>query len=318
MINTTRMSLHFKVSAGPSSSLITTPKLIFASFLLIYFIIGLLVNALYLWVTTFRMKQNINTAWLFHLIISNLFFILLLPFLSVYVLMEPHWLFGMFLCKALYFLLSVCLYASVFLITSISLNRYLLVYYPHWYIRRVRLYHISAVCFGLWGLAFLCSSPYLLVRVAKLKDNITVCYNDYSLSGKWENAGGQVKWGIFFFRILVSFLLPAAVTTICHFKILIKIKRVQRGSSTKPYKVIYLFTTFFYACWTIHHIADAMSMERGQLNDGVLRALRIVSACVFSSISPVFYLFITPEFQKEFGKCMRQFNNIISSIAGLI
>ncbi|XP_018426059.1 PREDICTED: probable G-protein coupled receptor 33 [Nanorana parkeri] len=307
MVNTSSLNSIVNTSTGPSPFEITASKLTGALLLLINFLFGLAVNALYLWVLKFRMKRGINNVWLSHLVFTNLVFLLLQPFLAVYVLMAPHWIFGMFLCKVFHCMMSICLFASVFLMTAVSLNRYLLVYYPHWYIGHIRLHNVSAVCYGLWGLAFLCSFPYLLFRVTEQTDNITVCYNDYSLSGQWEDAEDQVKWGMFFFRIFVSFLLPAAVITICHFKILIKIKKGQRRSSTKPYKVIFLATATFFICCALYHIAYGMSLERGRFKDEILLTLKIVSTCGFSCLSQICYLLIVDNLTKEFKKIMRSF-----------
>ncbi|XP_073457344.1 probable G-protein coupled receptor 33 [Aquarana catesbeiana] len=308
MINTFSPSFQFNTSTESPTLAITASKLIVSIFLFIQFLFGLVVNALYLWVLKFRMKPSVNNVWLFHLVITNLVFLLLQPISIIYVLMKPHWIFGMFLCKVHHSMISFCLFAAVFLITGVSLNRYLLVYHPHWYIR---LGHASAVCYGLWGLAILCSSPYLLFRVTKWKDNFTICYNDYTFSGKWENVEAQVKWGMFFFRVLVSFLLPSVIIAVCHFKILFKIKS-QRRSSTKPYKVIFLATATFLVCLTPYHIAYGMSLARGGFENGMLLILKMISTYIYSFIGPICYLFIMEDFTKEFRKFIHLFAPLTS------
>ncbi|XP_077312206.1 putative G-protein coupled receptor 33 [Lithobates pipiens] len=306
MITTFSLSFQFNTSTESPTLGITASKLLVSILLFIQFLFGLVVNILYLWVLKFRMKPSVNNVWIFHLIITNLVFILLQPFPIIYVLMEPRWIFGIFLCKVHHSMMSFCLFASVFLITGVNLNRYLLVYHPHWYIGHIRLGNASAACFGLWGLAILCSSPYLLFRVTTRKDNFTICYNDYTLSGKWANVEAQVKWGMFFFRILVSFLLPSVIIAFCHFKILFKIKN-QRRSSTKPYKVIFLATATFLICLTPYHIAYGMNLARGRFENGMLLILKIISTHAYSLIGPICYLFIMEDFTKEFRKFIHLF-----------
>lgn len=302
MTNTSSVDFHANTSTEPSFFEITASNVSFSLLLLLIFLGGLVVNFLYLWVLKFRMEPSINNVWLLHLTVANLVFILLLPILAVRILIEPHWIFGVFMCKVFNSMISLCLFASGFLVTGVSLNRYLLVFCPHWYIEHVRLHNVSAVCFGLWALAFLCSSPYLLFRVVEEKGSITICYNDYTLSGKWEDAEVQVKWGMYIFRILVGFLLPSIIITVCHFKILFKIKKNQRRRSTKTYKVIYLATATFFICWIPYHLAYGINLESGQIEVWVLLKLKIASACVYSCISPMCYLFIIEDFTKQFRK----------------
>ncbi|MEE6514919.1 hypothetical protein FKM82_023363 [Ascaphus truei] len=297
-------------TAGRGPANIPTSQLISALVLLLTFLFGLIGNSLYLWVLGIRMSKTVNTTWFFHYILANVVFNFTIPFLAVFVLMYPHWMFGTLLCKLINSLLSLCMYAAVFLLTVISLDRYLLVFCPHWYRRHMNPRYASAICLLLWGLAILCSSPYLAFRqVRYMQDNkTTICYNDYTFSGRWDEQQKlhrQVKWSMFYFHLLLGFLLPFFVITICYLQIALKMKSERLARSNKPFKIIFIAITSFFISWIPYHVWYGMSVENGRFPQSLLNKLQVLatcSVCFNCCFTPILYLFIVESFKVVFRK----------------
>ncbi|KAM4703018.1 putative G-protein coupled receptor 33 [Rhinophrynus dorsalis] len=284
---------------------------------LITFLFGLVVNNLYLWVLGFRMRKSVNTTWFFYLILSNLVFTLTMPFVAVYLLTEPRWILGSFLCKLINSMLSLSMYAAVFLLIVISLDRYMLVFHPHWYRGHMNPCRASAICYLLWGFAFLCSCPYFALRQTRIShDNkTTICYNDYSFLGKLDNQNKiKVKWFLFFFRLVLGFLLPFFIITLCYLRIALKLKKENMARSNKPYKIIFIAIASFFMSWIPYHVWYGMSMEKDSFHQSTMDALRNFSTCLSCfnhCFTPVLYLFIIQNFKKEFKKSIM---SIIESV----
>ncbi|KAM5132682.1 putative G-protein coupled receptor 33 [Mantella aurantiaca] len=283
----------------------TTPKMISSVLLLLSFAFGLVMNLLYLWVLRFRMRRMINTTWFFHLILANFFFTLITPFLAVFMMVRPHWVFGLFMCKVINSLLSTCMYAAVFILTTISLDRYCLVFHPHWYRKHMNLRKASLICAALWALAILFSSPYLAFRNLRYKDDVTICYNDYTLSGKFD--ARQVRWSLFSFRLLMGLLIPLVIISICYLSIFIKMKRENLAKSTRPYKILCTAILSFFISWTPYHVWYGMSVEPGKFPEMTLEILQILTVlftCVNYCLTPILYLFIVESFKNIFRKSL--------------
>ncbi|XP_063291535.1 probable G-protein coupled receptor 33 [Pelobates fuscus] len=304
---TSTSTINTTTSAGTIYPVITTSNIFITLILFITFLFGLVVNSLYLWVLGFRINKTVNSTWFFHFILANLVFTLILPFIAVYMLTYPHWILGLVMCKLLNSLMSVAMFEAVFMLTVISIDRYLLVFHPHWYRRHMTPRYATFICIFIWGLAIICSSPYIVFRQLRKEKNTTFCENDYTLSQKWDSQHREmkIKWSLFTFRILVGYLLPFFVILVCYLRIALKMKKEKMARTSKPYKIITIAILSFFVCWFPYHLWYGMSIEKGRFEETTLGALRILTNCLTClnfCFTPIFYLFIVDSFKKVFKK----------------
>ncbi|OCT73306.1 probable G-protein coupled receptor 33 [Xenopus laevis] len=297
--------LHLNTTEQGNHTTVPTANILCILILLITFFIGLVVNFLYLWILVFKMCKSVNTALFFHLILVNLVFTMIMPILSVYMLTFPQWILGVFMCKLINSLVSLCIYTSVFFLTVISLDRFTLVFHPVWYRGHMNHRYASVICIFLWGLATVCSSPYFAIRqIRLLEDNTTArCYNDYTLSGKWD--GEQLKWFMFSFRLVLGFILPLSVITICYLKLALRMKKENLARSKKPYRIICISITSFIISWTPYYLWYGMSIEGETFHKTTLNVLMVMTTCLicfYYCFTPVLYLFAVKDFKKELRK----------------
>ncbi|XP_042557470.1 C3a anaphylatoxin chemotactic receptor [Dipodomys spectabilis] len=143
-------------------------------------LLGLPGNGLVLWVAGFKMRRTVNTVWFLHLTLADLLCCVSLPFNLAYVL-QGRWPFGWLLCKLIPSAVILNMFASVFLLTAISIDRCLVVLKPIWCQNHRRVGTARAVCGGIWALAFLLCVPVFLYRDTFMEDQQEVCGYNYAV-----------------------------------------------------------------------------------------------------------------------------------------
>ncbi|XP_075183762.1 putative G-protein coupled receptor 33 [Anomaloglossus baeobatrachus] len=307
-------TFHSNTSDGPAHQTFSAFSLTSAVFLLFTFVFGLVVNTLYLWVLGYRMRRSVNTTWFFHLILGNLVFTIFIPFFIAYIVLKPRWVFGLFMCKIISSSVSLVMYQIVFVLTVISVDRYCLVFLPFWYRRYMNPRNATIVCLFLWILALLFTSPYLVTRQVKYEKNITICYNDYTISGQWNSQ--RVKWILFTTRLILGLVIPFAIITSCYLKIILKMSKEKLVRSNKPYKIICIAIVSFFSSWTPYHVWYGMSAAEGRFPESLLNALHVLAislACINSCFTPVIYLFVVENFKLMFRKSLLDLIELVLS-----
>ncbi|OCT73305.1 probable G-protein coupled receptor 33 [Xenopus laevis] len=303
---------HMSATLQGNNTKISTVNILSSLALFMTSLFGLVVNSLYLWVLRFKMCKSVNTTWFFHLILGNSVFTITVPFLAVYRLMSPHWIFGGFLCKLINSVIVLCMYANIIFLTIISIDRYALVHHPVWYRRYMTHRFASIICISMWGFTILCSAPYFAFRQIRLLDDnkTTICYTDYTFYGLWDNhqkSRIQIEWIVFFFNLVLSFLLPFFVIMVCYLKIAFRMKKGNLTRSSKPYKIIFITVVSFFIFFIPYHIWKGMSIEKRKFHKTTRDVLKVIMTCSFCfhyCFTPMLYLFIVENFKKLLRKSL--------------
>ncbi|NXA52175.1 C3AR protein, partial [Nothocercus julius] len=145
---------------------------------ILVFIIGIPGNGLVIWVAGLKMKRSVNIVWFLNLAVADFMCCLSLPFFIVHLVLHEHWPYGWFLCKVIPSVIIFTMFASVFLLMAISIDRCLLVMKPVWCQNHRTVKFISLMCSGIWLLAFIFSCPVFRYRETITYDGKTECgYN---------------------------------------------------------------------------------------------------------------------------------------------
>ncbi|XP_074125074.1 C3a anaphylatoxin chemotactic receptor isoform X2 [Sminthopsis crassicaudata] len=142
------------------------------------FLLGLPGNGLVFWVIGLKMKRTVNTVWFLHLTVADLFCVVSVPFSLIHLVLQGHWPYGWLLCKLIPSIIILNMFASVFLLTAISLDRCAVVLWPVWCQNHRTVKMAFTFCAGIWVLAFAMCTPVFLYRETFTENNCTVCaYN---------------------------------------------------------------------------------------------------------------------------------------------
>ncbi|OCT56503.1 hypothetical protein XELAEV_18000010mg [Xenopus laevis] len=121
-------------------------------------VLGLVGNALVIWVTGFHMKKHVGKIWFLNLAVADIVFVFCLPLYCV-ALFTDKWLFGRYLCKVYNYVSTCNMYASIFIITTLTINRVLATAKPIWHHKFSSRCICYATCTVIWVITALSSLP---------------------------------------------------------------------------------------------------------------------------------------------------------------
>nr|XP_034975562.1 chemokine-like receptor 1 [Zootoca vivipara] len=264
------------------------------------FLLGVIGNGLVIFIAGFRMKRTVNTVWFLNLAIADFAFTFFLPLSIVYLALDFHWPFGLAICKLNFLNLAFLnLYASVYLLMIISIDRFISVFWPVWAQNHRTPRLASFVAFGVWILALVLCSPNLYFRntaPAHSDPKKTNCYSKYgSLK---EHRAMSIS------RFIFGFVIPFSVIVICYGAIVLKLRRNQLSQSNKPFKVITAVIVAFFVCWIPYHVFSFIELKA---HEGVDLSLVLIIgvplttslAFVNSCLNPILYAFMGHDFKER-------------------
>ncbi|XP_068961802.1 probable G-protein coupled receptor 33 [Petaurus breviceps papuanus] len=273
----------------------------------ISFTIGIIANGLYLWVLRFKMKKTVNTLFFFHLIVSYLISSLILPFMVISYLQGNHWSFGIVMCKVFNSTFSLGMFASVFILCAISLDRYALTLYPVWSQQHRSTHWASITLIGIWICATVLSIPYMAFRETQKNINgVVTCKNNYALFNSWKGQETKalkkrVHMTLYISRLLLGFLLPLFTIIFCYGRIAQEMRHRGLIKSGKPFKVMVTFISSFFVCWMPYHVYQGLLInETETIVTKLIAILTVITLSFNIFFSPTFYLFIGKNFKKVF------------------
>ncbi|XP_019368225.1 PREDICTED: chemokine-like receptor 1 [Gavialis gangeticus] len=275
-------------------------------------LLGVTGNGLVIWITSFRMKKTVNAVWFLNLAVADFIFTFFLPFSIAYTALGFHWPFGKLLCKLNSTIAFLNMFASVFLLTVISMDRCVSLVFPVWSHNHRTPKLASNIALVTWVLALIMSSPYLVFRdTATHSKNITSCYNNFALSDDYNSEAARRLWrmrheAMIVTRFLCGFLIPFMVILICYTIFAIRLKRRRLVRSTKPIRIIIAVTVSFFLCYFPYHVFSMMEMSKHSSSHELKMALYIgfplASSLAFfnSCINPILYVFMGQDFRDTF------------------
>ncbi|XP_068037885.1 C3a anaphylatoxin chemotactic receptor [Anomalospiza imberbis] len=302
---------------------------------IIVFIIGIPGNGLVIWVAGLKMKRSVNTVWFLNLAVADVMCCLSLPFFIVHLALHEHWPYGWFLCKVIPSVIIFAMFASVFLLVAISIDRCLLVMKPVWCQNHRTAKFTSLICSGIWLLAFIFCCPVFYYRETSTYDGKTECgYNsgvdDYiddpgnvSLSELWEEYStynGSDLWGdtnegndsvhlasvvINSTRALFGFVLPFGIMAVCYALIVFRTHANQfHKSHNRTLRTIVFVVGAFFICWAPYHVVGMLALVpslRTRLTESLILWDHLSTALAYanSCINPLLYVFVGRDFRAK-------------------
>ncbi|KAL1259322.1 hypothetical protein QQF64_009899, partial [Cirrhinus molitorella] len=268
-------------------------------------VVGLVGNGLVLMIMWKKRKGlNVTDIFILHLSLADILLLLTLPFWAVEAAKE--WIFGAPLCKLTGALFKINFYCGIFMLSCISLDRYLSIVHAVQMYSRKKPMVTHCCCLMVWIFCLLLSIPdWIFLNDYKdtRRQDKTECVPFFP-SDSWHLAT----------RILYHFLgffLPALIMVFCYSCILL---RLRRGSQCKQKKrairVIIALVVAFFIHWTPYNITlfvdtiqtnktdvynNQTSCESSTTLDVALTATSTL-AYLHCCVNPVLYAFVGVKF----------------------
>ncbi|XP_051990688.1 type-1 angiotensin II receptor [Xyrauchen texanus] len=281
------------------------------------FIIGVVGNSLVVAVIYFCLKlKTVANIFVLNLAVSDLTFLLTLPIWAIYTATGYQWPFGSFLCKAIASMALLNLYTSIFLLTALSIDRYMAIVHPVQSRQCRTMVYARVTCVAVWIVALFLSLPTGYIRRTHLIQhiNVTVC----GLLDKEEHRNLLVALSLM--KSALGFLLPFTIILTCYCLIgraLLKAQDIQRNSKSNGDEVLNMLAAAvlaFFLCWTPHQIfsfIDTLFLLKVITNCNVIEIIdtgmpfTICIAYFNSCMNPILYGFVGKNFRKNLLQLLR-------------
>ncbi|KAM4743715.1 LOW QUALITY PROTEIN: uncharacterized protein FYW61_022015 [Anableps anableps] len=268
------------------------------------FLVGTPGNLLVIWTILRNVKQRSHTVVLIlHLAVADLVVLITLP-LWIYSFAQS-WVFGLICCRAIVFVMNASMYSSVFLITLMSVERFVAVRYPFVSVVWKRKQALNKVLLALWSAAFLFSIPIILTQTVGEDDGKTNCLVREYTSNTQELV-------CLLLELVVGYMLPFSILVVCYGCLCSRITQMTFRSKRKSTVLIASIVIAFAICWTPHQIGNIISIiilaiessfsDTAQKLETARQTMYFIAgAMIFisNSINPVLYMFAARSFRES-------------------
>ncbi|KAM3877424.1 relaxin-3 receptor 1 [Diretmus argenteus] len=209
--------------------------------------VGLAGNLLVLSFIRVGKKKSTVNFFVLNLAVTDLQFVLTLPFWAVDTALDFSWPFGDAMCKIILSVTVMNMYASVFFLTAMSVTRY-------WSVasalknrtgRRASSCSAKWLCAVIWTLATVATAPTSVFSTVLNVAGEKLCLLRFP--------GGQFWLGIYHIqKILVGFVLPMSIVSFSYVMLLRFIRNRKTSDPRRRSRVTRCVTVVvlsFFLCW---------------------------------------------------------------------
>lgn len=304
---------------GDSSSLLV--RAMIACVYSVVCALGLVGNvlALYLLHSRYRQKQSSINCFVMGLAVTDLQFVLTLPFWAVDTALDFRWPFGRVMCKIVSSVTTMNMYASVYFLTAMSVARYYSISSAlKMHSRRAAATRAKWTSVGIWAVSVLATLPHAIYSTSAQVSDEELCLVRFPESGSWDP---QLLLGLYQLqKVLLGFLIPLVVITVCYLLLLRLIlsrrvtcasgPEIQQGRQLRRSKVtksIVIVVLSFFLCWLPNQALtlwgvlikfDLVPFSKAFYNaQAYAFPLTVCLAHTNSCLNPVLYCLIRQEFR---------------------
>ncbi|XP_055722373.1 leukotriene B4 receptor 2b isoform X1 [Salvelinus fontinalis] len=274
------------------------------------FLLGVPGNLFIIWSILARARRrSVTTLLILNLACADGFLMCLTIFFIIY-LARQNWDFGDLMCKGLFYLCNTNMYASIFLITLMSLHRLVAVVWPHRVAALASKKMVVRAIAVLWALVFSISIPALVFRQVRYdhdEQNNTrqVCASNHSRS--------RYVVYQYTFETVVGFLVPYGVIVSSYVCILRRLRQTKFRRKVRSEKLILAIVVMFGIFWLPYHLINIIQVVAEQFEDSsptkkrldmvwqhsraVTSALAFISSCA----NPILYTFAGKSYIRKDG-----------------
>ncbi|XP_056269102.1 leukotriene B4 receptor 1-like [Pseudoliparis swirei] len=262
------------------------------------FLVGAPGNLLVIWTILRHVKQRSHTVMLIlHLAVADLLVLVTLP-LWIYSLARA-WLLGEALCKALVYIVSVCMFGSIFFITLMSVERYFAICHPFAMMRWRRESAMNGCLVLLWAFALLLGAPSLLTGPLDGRDGSEQCF-------VFEFTSETRAIAMLCLETSCGFVVPFIILGICYSRVAAQLRKMSFESKPKSTLLVHAVVIAFALCWSPYHVVNAIDLvcilgsgaERECVPESVVFGSGAL-AFISSSVNPVLYALFARNLQES-------------------
>ncbi|XP_054599177.1 2-oxoglutarate receptor 1 isoform X2 [Nothobranchius furzeri] len=225
----------------------------------IIFVFGLVGNiiSISIYLTKLRPWKS-SSIIMVNLALTDLLYVLTMPFLVHYYGNEDFWMLGDFTCRFVRFAFHFHLYGSILFLSCVAVFRYMVVIQP---LRVVQLQQKCwgiAACSAVWIIAAAEISPMLTIISINTENNKTKCLDFASTLP--INVVREYDWVL----TILGFFLPLVLVFTCYIGVVKQLSNGPGPSSSgrkRARRVTVLVLVVFAICFLPYHILRVLWIE---------------------------------------------------------
>ncbi|XP_047444505.1 leukotriene B4 receptor 2b [Mugil cephalus] len=281
-----------------------------ALILSLVFLLGVPGNFFIVWSILVRVRRrSVTTLLILNLAFADGFLMALTIFFIIY-LAKQTWVFGDVMCKGLFYLCNANMYASIFLITLMSVHRLVAVLFPRKLPQLFTEKIVRRVVLCMWAMVMVFAIPSLVFR--DVRDDLDehgkvrmVCAPNHTLPR-------YVRFQ-YAFETVSGFILPYAVIITSYVLILRRLRQTKFRRAVRSEKLILAIVVMFGLFWLPYHVINMVQVaaewyEEGSKQREILdtitqssRAVTSALAFISSCANPVLYTFAGKSYMRKNG-----------------
>ncbi|XP_060777198.1 C-C chemokine receptor type 5-like isoform X1 [Neoarius graeffei] len=275
----------------------------------IVFIVGFIGNGLVLCVLVkYHKPFNMSDLCLFNLAISDLLFLISLPFWADYAA-KSYWAFPEFMCHAVTALYMLGFYGSIFFMILMTVDRYAVIVHTYTsLISKFRSVRASiALALFVWTLSLVASLPNIIISNVSNVSNVSVC----------SVTDPRNIWKPFHYIELniLGFIIPLLVMLFCYSRIIPILMTMNSQKKHKAVRLMVVIVTVFFLFWTPYNIVIFLKllqalgyMTSHHCNQDMHMAVQWVESITFfhCCLNPIIYAFVGQKFRNLFQKMLKE------------
>ncbi|XP_051990932.1 relaxin-3 receptor 1-like [Xyrauchen texanus] len=325
---------------GDSSSM--AMRVVIALVYLIVCALGLVGNllALYLLQSRNRLKQSSINCFVMSLAVTDLQFVLTLPFWAVDTALDFRWPFGKVMCKIISSVTTMNMYASVFFLTAMSVARYCsLSSSLRMQSSKTASAEVKWASLGIWVVSVVATIPHAVYSTTAQVSDDELCLVRFSDSGSWDP---QLLLGLYQTqKFLLGFVIPLVIICVCYLLLLrfVLRRRVsgvpgsesERGRHKRRSKVtksVTIVVLSFFLCWLPNQALtlwgvlikfDLVPFSNAFYNaQAYAFPITVCLAHTNSCLNPVLYCLIRQEYRTGLKKLLFRATPSVRNLAKLV
>ncbi|KAK3522975.1 hypothetical protein QTP86_010349 [Hemibagrus guttatus] len=278
----------------PSSNILSSVEGTIAGALILSVacVLGIPGNLFVIWSVVARTQRRSVTATLIlNLACADGMLMLLTPFFIIY-LVKRNWIFGLAMCKVLYYFCCANMYASIFLITLMSLHRLVAVVWPQHLAAFSTRKTVLRTLLAIWILALALAGPVLVFRNIETKKNDSVVCD--CLHSRSEYSVMQYSM-----ETVLGFLLPYSLILVSYVRVLLRIRRTRFQRRIRSEKLILIIVITFAVFWLPYHVVNMLQGVRKIRT--MMRPFAAAVAFFSSCINPILYTCVGKQYIRRAG-----------------
>ncbi|XP_029994554.1 P2Y purinoceptor 1-like [Sphaeramia orbicularis] len=224
---------------------------------ILVFIIGLVANGWGL-KTLLRnwTKLKIINVFVFNLGLTDVLYLLTLPFLVMYYFMDNTWIFGDTFCKITRFCFNLNLYGSIGFLTCISVYRYLAIVHPMKVMGRLTVTRSVVISVLVWLLVSVQSLPDMFFTKT-YRNKPGKCYETTSKIYVEDYLKYSLGW------TLTGFCIPLLITLGCYGHVIVTLYRKENTDKVlkrKCLRLLFILVVLFSVCYIPYHVLKNLNL----------------------------------------------------------